>query len=107
MKKKKKRTPRKSTKSKKRSEAAKKAWRTRKRKQREKENKRKEKLENKKEKLDEFIKALEDSPGNERLKTLFDRHYGEKGFKFEIENEILKVSISTKKTRGKKFSVRG
>ena len=91
---------------KKRSEAAKKGWRTRRRRQREKDRKHKSK-DTKKRELDEFIMALEDSPGNDRLKTLYERHYGEKGFKFEIENEILKVSISTKKTRGKKFSVRG
>ena len=46
---------------------------------------------------------IEDTPEN--IQTLFDRHYAEPGYRFEVEREILKISISTTKTR-KKFSVR-
>lgn len=59
------------------------------------------------EKIQRFIDALEETSEKGKLQTTFKRHYGESGFNFDLENEILKVSISTKKTRGKKFSVRG
>ena len=42
---------------------------------------------------------------SEALEILFQRHYGQEGYSFDLDNNILKVSISTTKTR-KKFSVR-
>lgn len=90
--------------------AALKGWRTRRANQKKKKQKKvkheKPKRDEKKE-IQRFINALEESPGKPKLQATFERHYGESGFNFELENEILKVSISTKKTRGKKFSVRG
>jgi hypothetical protein len=55
------------------------------------------------EQIDRFIEEL-DSPA---MEALFGRHYGTKGFDFELDpdEEILKVSISTDRTR-KTFSVR-
>ena len=92
----------------KRSLAAKKGWVTRRRHERE----RKKEIEEQKttaytiEHLLGFVdKAEIPDERQQAVETLINRYYGVKGYNFDFDGAVLKISISTTKTR-KKFSVR-
>ena len=88
-----------------RSAAAKKGWKTR----RARAHKDKPRVEEDKKTAQMVLAFLSraDVPENRRpqLESLIENNFGKKGFDFDVSGGILKISISTKKTR-KKFSVR-